>query len=143
PPLRERKEDIPSLVQHFIKELSLTSGLKVCDISSEVISLLTSWEWRGNVRELRNEVERMLIRAQEGEVILPIHLSEEIREGRVSREVQSFSKETLNLKEAVAALEMELIKKALEESRNNKSKAALLLGISRSNLISKIKQYGL
>jgi DNA-binding NtrC family response regulator len=138
PPLRERMEDIPLIINHFINEFSKETGIEK-SISEEVINLLSSYPWPGNVRELKNCIERMFVLCR-GTVIqtsnIPPHILNEVQSHKISAD---FNPTTLNLK----ANEIKLIVKALEKTDGNKSKAAELLGISRRTLHRKLIEYNI
>ncbi len=145
PPLRERVEDIPILLNNFLRIYSHKFGRGGMKFSTEAMNCLKKYPWPGNVRELENEVERLVALAPYS-VIRIEDLSQEILSscGKMSTgegdEVQMHSLEgVLNLQE----MEQLLIKKALERTNNNKSQAARLLGISREGLRKKMARYGL
>ncbi len=127
PPLRERPEDIPMLVEYFLEQLSKSMNKALKPVDSRTMDTLISYPWPGNVRELRNVLERAAILSQDGILRIP-----ELT-GSIYRE------EPLSLRE----MEKEHIKRVLEFTGNNRSKAARILGISRSTLNEKIKQYSL
>ena len=131
PPLRERKEDIPLLVEHFIKKYNRILNRKVKGVSVEAINLLLDYDFPGNIRELENIIERSIIMAK-SEII------DESYFGFI-REPEEKTKKEGNLQEA----EKELIIKYLIQNKGNRTKTAELLGISRRNLQNKIKQYQL
>ena len=139
PSLKERPEDIPLMVQHFIKEFAKDAEKNITSISDEALNILCSYKWPGNVRELRNCVERMVVLSRE-EILqpnsIPLHIRESIEPG-ISKKI--FSPSTLNLEEN----EKLLIIKALDECNGNKSKAAQVLGISRRTMHRKLNEYGL
>lgn len=139
PSLKERPEDIPLMVQHFIKEFAADAGKNVTSISDDALNILYSYDWPGNVRELRNCIERMVVLSRE-EVIqsnsVPLHIREAAEPG-ISKRI--FSPTTLNLAEN----EKLLIIKALDECNGNKSKAAEAMGISRRTMHRKLHEYGL
>jgi DNA-binding NtrC family response regulator len=138
PPLRDRVEDIPLIIKHFLKEFSQESGIKK-EISEETINILCAYSWPGNIRELKNCIERMFVLCRENIMQpknIPPHIMEQIQPGYNSR---SFSTSSLNLQEN----ERHLIIKALEETSGNKSKASEILGISRRTLHRKLKEYNL
>jgi len=142
PPLRERKEDIPLLVDHFIREYSRREKKNIKGISAEAMDLLLKHDFPGNVRELENAIERAIIFA-EGEVItradLPVFL--EIRsEKELAGSAADFSRP---LTDKVRELEIREIRRALEKSGGVKSRAARLLGITERMLSYKMKVYGL
>ncbi len=138
PPLRERASDIPGLAAHFVEKYAKKFGKPAKKLSKEVLETLLGYAWPGNVRELENVIERAMI-LEETDTIrnksLPI----------VNRPVNlspSFS-EDLSIKKASEAIERELIKKALDRTNNNKTKAAEVLELSHRALLYKIKNYGL
>lgn len=136
PPLRERKEDIPLLVDYFIKTISEEYGQRPKRITPEAIRRLQNHEWPGNVRELRNTLERLLIMTQ-SDVIT----EKDISLGHGIEMASYFSYRTL--KEARDAFERDFIIKKLEENNWNVSKTAEQLDIERSNLHRKIKAYNI
>jgi len=136
PPLRERKEDIPLLVQHFVQKFAKENNRPIPTIEPEVLDVLLNYDWPGNVRELANVIERAVILSTSGVISLK-HLPKRIL-GKES-ETNNFSLNTLNLLE----MEKDLIIKALNETGWNQTKAAQLLGISRKQLRTKMKHHGL
>ncbi len=139
PPLRERKEDIPILTQHFLDMCNEASRRKIKGVTRAAMSHLCRYNWPGNVRELKNEVERAFAMAYESSYIDSHHLSE-----KLTNSVDKFPANTGGtLKEKVRELEIRLIKRALERNKGNKSRAARELGLSRYGLVKKMKRYGL
>jgi len=142
PPLRDRRDDIPLLVQHFIEEFA-ASGLSRT-VSEDAMKALGRHHWPGNVRELRNEVQRAA--ALSDKVIVPLVLSESVR-GRADepQAVSELGNKTLKamVREVTDELERKVIQEALNRSRGRKAQAARLLGVSRPTLDSKIENYGL
>ena len=139
PKLSERREDIPLLVDAFIKEFAAESGKDLDGISDEALNMLCSYNWPGNVRELRNCIERMVVMSREKLLqvnSIPVHIRESANPGVP---VDAFSPTTLKLEEN----EKRLIIKALDETNGNKSKAAELLGISRRTMHRKCDSYGI
>ncbi len=141
PPLRERKTDIPILVEHFIAEFCLENNKEMKRTSSEAMSLLISYSWPGNVRELKNVVERMVIMTR-GPVIEARDVPDPVREQPKALPEFSFFEFNL-LKDARREFERRFIMKKLMENDENISKTAELIGIERSNLHRKIKSYGI
>ncbi len=141
PPLRERRLDIPLLVEHFLAEAGAGQGARKT-LSSEALRALCEYDWPGNVRELQNEVERAVLLSASEEKIQLSDLSPHIAGGQKEASEQAGRVEG-SLKEAVANLERNLILAALERHDWNKSEVARDLGISRSNLIAKVSAYGL
>jgi len=139
PPLRERKQDIPALVGHFLRR----AGRRV-SISAEAMQVLCGYEWPGNVRELENVVERAVALAHGGVIGV-----EEIQLGPAPVAVCGGGAwteqvpEGAKLEEAVEALERAMIERAMRASGGNKSKAAEVLGIHRRLLYEKLRRYGL
>jgi transcriptional regulator with PAS, ATPase and Fis domain len=131
PPLRERQNDIPLLVDTFIKKYNRLLTRRVEGVSDQAMEALTCYGWPGNIRELENIVERMLNYRESGLIELQ-DLPEEIV-GRPGRVVAKAAQT-----QTLAAMEMETIQAALAEAGGNKSKAARLLGISRSKLYEKL-----
>jgi transcriptional regulator with GAF, ATPase, and Fis domain len=131
PPLRERKEDIPLLVQHFIEKYSQSEGKTIQELSADDMPLLINFEWPGNVRQLENAIRHAVIVAQ-GNVINKSHLPQFLMEN--SRETGTHS---------LAENERRLILHVLHECNWNKHEAARCLQVSRSTLYSKIRRYGI
>lgn len=150
PPLRERREDLLELVQLFLHEYSVTHEQAVPRISPEVMQALVAYHWPGNIRQLRNVIERLSI-LQENGVILPEHLPGVIRSyAEASRAASASSEEAApallvspHAAMASPATERERIKAALERTYGNKKAAAELLGISRGTLYNKLKKFKL
>jgi transcriptional regulator with PAS, ATPase and Fis domain len=133
PPLRERKEDIPLLVEHFVEKHSERCKKTAPDIAPEVLSVLKDYEWRGNVRELENVIERTVLLHKDG-TLLPHHLSIEEPDGK---EKESISGGNVTMKE----MERELILRTLEDLEGNRTHAAKALGISIRTLRNKLSEY--
>ncbi|RKX69151.1 sigma-54-dependent Fis family transcriptional regulator [candidate division WOR-3 bacterium] len=131
PPLRERKEDIPHLVEHFLKKLGVNKSL-----NQRAMDKLFSYHWPGNVRELENVIERATILC-EGDLIGPSHILLPIE--------NNFSVGSLKeaKKRSIRAVERDLIIKVLRETKGNKKAAAEKLGISYKTLLKRIKEYGI
>lgn len=138
PPLRERKEDIPLLVDHFIEKYNVESGKKVEGISEEALEILMEHDWPGNVRELENVIERAVI-INRGGLILPGDLPPHLMKRYPLLVGASPSGAQMTLQE----VERAHIKRTLEENDWNIQRSARMLGIDRSTLYAKIKRYGL
>jgi two-component system response regulator PilR (NtrC family) len=141
PPLRERKEDIPILVHHFLE------GSK-CQISPDAMKYLIDYEWPGNVRELENEVKKLILLANNEGTIVPSLLSSRIvGDDQVqyndNPDEAMFGKEGFSLYEYLAEYEKRFIIKALKEQRGVKKRAADSLNIPESTLRLKLKQYNI
>jgi DNA-binding NtrC family response regulator len=144
PPLRERREDIPLLVQHFLDVANQEKGKRIDGIQLEALQQICDYPWPGNVRELENLIERLVILKGEGE-IGPDDLPPPVGGGRAPREsaVPRIPTAGLDFNEVVGRYESELILQALEQTQWNKNRAAQLLGLNRTTLIEKIKKKGL
>jgi len=136
PPLRERTGDIPGLLKLFLERYSKKYSKPIRAIEDDAMKAIFSYRWPGNVRELENLIERAVI-LEETDTIRAINLPILAKKG------PSFSPDTISIKKASEGLEKELIKKALEMTKGNKTKAAELLEISHRALLYKIKDYGL
>ncbi len=139
PPLRERAEDIPLLVEHFVKRFSERYEKLVARVDSQVIDLFMSYSWRGNIRELENVVERAVLMA-ENEVLKVFDLPEEMTSLQ-KRNWGDFFGETTTLREARRRLEKEMIQRVLVKTGGDKRKASESLGITLRSLQYKIKEY--
>ncbi|MFP3727160.1 sigma-54-dependent Fis family transcriptional regulator [Priestia filamentosa] len=136
PPLRERKDDIQELVEQFMQEFSTKYKKKAPEISKEVMEVLHTYSWPGNVQELRNVIERFILLC-DGDHVSVSYLPHNMREGFSLPEDEQEVEENEEKNEAV------LIEEALKKTYGNKSAAANLLGISRGTLYNKLKEYGL
>ena len=141
PPLRERKEDIPLLVENFLKKFNKELSKKVERLSSDCLQLLIDYSWPGNVRELENTIERAMV-LETGPQLNPEHLPDVIRNTEINPAIRAAASE-LSIKKMMVIMEQELIKKALEKTNGNRTWAARLLEISHRALLYKIKRYGL
>jgi PAS domain S-box-containing protein len=135
PPLRDRKDDIPLLVDHFLRKLSLHTGKKITEIDDTTMSILMDYDWPGNIRELENVIEYSHTRTQ-GKSITEDKLPPALKQSRTA------IPKTFHLK-SDSFTEMDKIKSALEEVRWNRSKAAEKLGMGRATLWRKMKAYNL
>ncbi len=142
PPLRERKEDIELLAGFFLERYSCRYAKKIRGISPEAMELLLAYHWPGNVRELENVMERAVI-LEDKEVITPESLPIFKNTGKHTTQKEEETYPTLSIKKAEEELEKKLIKKALQITGGNRTKAAKLLEISHRALLYKIKNYGL
>jgi DNA-binding NtrC family response regulator len=136
PPLRERREDIPQLVEHFAAQVCSQNGWKAIPFSAEGVAALQAYTWPGNVRELRNVVERVMLLATEGRVdldtvqlALPQHSASHAVSGSLADRVQEF--------------EREVILAELKRSGNHITNTAKALGLERSHLYKKAEQVGI
>ncbi len=142
PPLRDRHEDIPLLVNHFVKKVSDKLGIRIKGFSAKALKAMSEYDWPGNVRELENEVERSITLAPEGAIIQPEDLSPKIASSDTTLDLPAALRAD-NLKNAVEMLETSLIKEALHKHHWNKSEVARRLGISRLGLQKKLDRLGI
>lgn len=142
PPLRERKEDIPFLVDFFLNKIHETQGGHKRILMKRALEKLYDYAWPGNVRELQNEIERLCVLSGEEHKLMPELLSPKILETSEKNKVQG-ARVHGKLKDALEDLEREMIREGLRRTGWNKSKLAKELGISRAGLIMKVEKYGL
>ena len=150
PPLRDRKDDLPVLLDHFLRK-HRREGQRARGLAPDAMAILQGYHWPGNIRELENEIERLLVLGGELDVIPGDLISSRIRDA-VAPSGAGFGGASLarsaaalagKLNDAVETLEREMIGQGLQRTRGNKSRLARELGISRSNLILKIQKYAL
>lgn len=160
PPLRERRSEIPPMVNYYINQYSARFGKRDISITPQTIDLLMVSDWAGNVRQLCNEIQRIVARAVDGENITPEHLSADLK--RSAQPITSFAENSNvrpitsydnafgsssigipngTLEEAVAELETQMIKASLARHRWNISRVANELGLTRRGLYMKIARY--
>jgi two-component system, NtrC family, nitrogen regulation response regulator NtrX len=142
PPLRERRDDIPALVEHFASQVNAQNGWKPVPFTAHATEALQSHPWPGNVRELRNITERLLLLATEGQVDLEtvqLALPKTSAGGNTSLQVTSSGP----LSNRVQSFEREVILAELKRSHHNVSLAAKSLGLERSHLYKKAEQLGI
>jgi two-component system response regulator HupR/HoxA len=146
PPLRERLDDLPVLVEHFLDAWTRRTGKPRKKLHAETMASFYEWAWPGNVRELENEIERLCVLSGETEIIPnELRAQRNNTRGGASTQLSALVQRGLatDLATAVGALEKELIETGLRETRGNKSKLAEKLGVSRTTLIKKIRDYGI
>ncbi len=162
PPLRERRSEIPPMINYYINQYSARFGKREINITPQTVDLLMVCDWAGNVRQLCNEIQRIVARAEDGEKITPEHLSPELK--RTARPIASFAENSNvrpiasydsqftsfkvgansgTIEEAVSELETQMIKNALQRHRWNISRVAGELGLTRRGLYMKIARYGI
>ena len=141
PPLRERPEDIPALVEFFIDKFKQKLSVEINNVSPEAMRYLMKYTWKGNVRELENCIERSMVLAS-GDIIESDSLPENIT-NYDSQDGPAISSNNLSIKQQTKKLECELIKKALTKTKGNRTQASKILEISHRALIYKIKEFGL
>lgn len=146
PPLRERKEDLPALVDHFIKKYNRELGRNIKRVSQDAMKILKNYDFPGNVRELENIIERAMA-LENRDIILPESFPWEIREKSVqgpnTSEHISIPPEGLDMEKTMEEMERRLILKSLEMSKGIKTKAAQLLKISFRSFRYRLAKYGL
>ena len=140
PPLRERKQDVPLLARHFLKEFSATYGRRPREISDDAIETLMRYSWPGNIRELKNVIERIVIMNPTTTRFDRKQLPPLVHRDGTRRNVNG---EFSTLHQARAAYERDYILKKLDESHGNISRAAEVLGLERSHLYRKMKTLGI
>jgi len=138
PPLRERREDIPLLVSHFLKQAAARNGVPVPEVSERTLERMVHYSWPGNVRELRNTVERMVITAHAG-VTGPFAPDE----GFAAPRLLSLPATPGRLRDEMERTEMTVIEIALRENDGEITATAQALAISRRALYERMKKYGL
>lgn len=149
PPLRMRKKDISILANYFLKKYCRINNVTQKSFSINTLKKLQEYKWPGNIRELENIVERMLLLHQDKRVLMPEDIPEEISRARGDIRVEEESvttheelpEEGIYLKEVLNNIEKKLILKSLKRTEGNKKQAAELLNIKRTTLIEKIKKY--
>lgn len=152
PPLRDRREDILPLTQHFIRKYNDENARQIAEqISPEVLSLLENYYYPGNVRELENIIERAVVIAPSDEITVEC-LRIEVRNPEMAKEMMRDSEGTsadiditrgVNFYDEVRKFEMDLIRRALDQTGGHQSRAARLLGLNATTLNSKIKTYNI
>jgi len=141
PPLRERREDVPALAEHFLKRFAAELGKPTSGFTQQAMELLQAYDWPGNVRELQNEVQRLVIQVDAGAFVTPELLSPRIRqvEGLLTRVRPTKG----TLKETLDQVERWLLVESLHDHQNNKTASAKTLGITREGLHKKLRSFGL
>lgn len=139
PPLRDRRDDIPLLIDHFVARNNVRLGTSIRGLDTETRRLLFEYPWPGNVRELENTIERAMVLA-EGDQIVAQDLPERLREARDPVQMQLATGE-LSVKKTMRIVEEILIRRALQRTKGNRTRAAEVLEISHRALLYKIKDY--
>jgi two-component system, NtrC family, response regulator AtoC len=142
PPLRERMEDVPLLVDHFVAKQAARLRMDPVRVSPEAMKVLTRYSWPGNVRELENCIERAMVLCERGELSVE-SLPETVRESAPIDILGFIDPDSLSLKLAAEIIERTLIRKALEKTGGNRTHAARILEISHRALLYKLKEYEL
>lgn len=139
PPLHERRDDIPDLVQFFIEKFSGRIGKSVCAMSPQTLQRLMAADYPGNIRELENEIERMITLADDGEELNDSHLSQKFL--KIADMQKTFLTATTDLKQAIDLLERQMIRDVLHSTRGNVLRSAEKLGISRVGLHKMLQRH--
>ncbi len=142
PPLRDRKEDIPVLLDHFVSRGCKEKNMPLKQLAKRAMEKIFDYPWPGNIRELENEVERLIVLTGDDPRISAELLSPRIRDWGSQSKVQGV-RVAGKLKDALEELEKTMIKEGLRRTNWNKSRLAKELGISRAGLIMKVEKYGL
>jgi len=142
PPLRERTEDIPPLVEHFLAQFSAENNIRRKAVSPEAMAVLKRHPWRGNVRELKNTIERLMIMVPQDE-ITPEHLADVLRRTAEGGAAGAAAEPPGSLKDFKESAERAFLVQKLRESRWNISATAAAIGTPRSNLYKKLEHYGI
>jgi len=142
PPMRERREDIPLLVRHFVEKYCRNSNLDLKTLSQEAMKLLMNYNWPGNVRQLENAVERAVALVGPRLILLPADLPSEVQKSNRNLFLSEIyiPDEGVNFNTEVSNIERELILQSLKKSGGNKKQAARLLNLKRTTLIEKLKR---
>ena len=145
PPLRQRREDIPHLVRHFVAKYCDDLGFSEQQVSHLAIKRLMSYDWPGNVRELENAVERAVVLGRGRGEILPTDLPAEVGESQIPDLLSQIRipEGGINLEDLLGSVERELLRQSLLVSRGNHSHAAELLGLKRTTFLDKLKRHRL
>jgi len=161
PPLRERRSEIPTIANYYVNHYSAKFGRRDVQITPQALDLLMVCDWPGNVRQLCNEIQRVVARAEDGTIITPDHISPELRRvaapsqhhslahdyeqghGTASAAAASAISQGLTLADAMAELERRMISEALRRHGGNISRASRELGLTRRGLYLKLDRYGL
>jgi Nif-specific regulatory protein len=153
PPLRERRDDIPLLAEHFLERYAREVGRALTGFTPAALDVLSAYDWPGNVRELENEVQRAVIQAEEERLVTAELLSPRVRknEGKSTQpasapaddDVLEDDEDSGTLREMMDRVEKRLLVRALASHRNNKTATAKALGMTREGLHKKLKGFGL
>jgi DNA-binding NtrC family response regulator len=137
PPLAERIDDVPLLVQHFIEQFNAKGDRQLSGASPEALDQLAAYGWPGNVDELE-EVVREACRAADGPFVAAADLPKRLRQATSAAAHPRAEEETIVLDELLAQIEADLVRRAMRRAKGNKTKAAQLLGVTRPRLHRKL-----
>jgi transcriptional regulator with GAF, ATPase, and Fis domain len=140
PPLRERREDIPALAAHFLKRYADEYRVEAPGFSQDALDALASYNWPGNIRELENEIQRLVIQAESGHWIEITDLSPRLR--KIEGTITKIAPQKGTLREMMDQVERWLLTEALRDHGGNKTKTAVTLGITREGLHKKLAKFG-
>src|SRR5262249_25591182 len=153
PPLRERRSEIPTIVSYYINHYSAKFGRKDIQITPQAVDLLMVSDWPGNVRQLCNEIQRVVARAEDGTIITPEQLSPELKRtsapttpttsASTVASMPSTQLQNVTLADALAEVERRMIADALRKHGGNISRAARELGLTRRGLYLKLERHDL
>lgn len=161
PPLRERRSEIPLMINYYLKQYSERFGKRDLTVTPQTVDLLMVCEWDGNVRQLCNEIQRLVARAEDGEIITPDHLSPDLQRGEglrgtLSGEIRTepitevidfggfnFKTKGARLEDAVTELEKQMITDSLRRHNWNITRVSKELGLTRRGLYLKLARYGI
>jgi len=147
PSLREIRTDVPVLAMHFLRKHAKDMGREIEGFTTDAMKVLTAYHWPGNIRQLENEVRRVIVLTTHNQ-ILGEDLSDALREERLEMPAAetgagSGSNSKQSLKDRVALLEIQMIRDAMTQTSGDKRRTARLLGLSHQGLLNKLKRYGL
>ena len=145
PPLRERRSDIPLLIDHFLTRFNQTKHTGIAGIDPEALRLLTAYDWPGNIRELENMIERLVVLKKQGTLVaedLPEKISRKPAAPDLKEQFIRFSEGGINLSREVEEYENHLIIEALRKANGVTTRAAQLLHLNRTTLVEKLKRKG-
>ena len=143
PPLRDRREDLPILIQSYINRFCHESGKRIQGITVKAMSALLSYDYPGNLAELENIARQLVHMAPAGRPVDVNLLPERVRNGPLAATAKVDTASDLELERLVSSAEQVAIREALRRTNGNKSQAARLLGVSRNGLAIKMERYGL
>jgi DNA-binding NtrC family response regulator len=149
PPLRERREEIPPLIDHYLRKFAEELKKGRLTLDDEMLEFLLLYSWPGNVRQLVNEIRRMVVFAEPDSTLTPAMLSPEIQASRRTIRVTPGQEPEIRVRmdqplhEAVDIIEQAMVRRALERAGGNYENAARLLGISRKGLFLKRRRWGM
>ncbi|OPY72283.1 MAG: Arginine utilization regulatory protein RocR [Syntrophorhabdus sp. PtaU1.Bin058] len=141
PPLRERREDVPLYLYHYLEKINQSYKTQIKQVSKKVMDILVNYNWPGNVRELINVLEQTIIKASNDKEIRTEHLPPDILVYAQKTHYASVPEGTHDIKQEITEAERNLIVSALRQTKGNKRKAAVLLSMPRSTLYEKIRRH--